>query len=65
MVHLCWQEDSKESQRVKALNWKKIMKSADLRKTGANNPLTQPNRVLLRNSARYEVMKRVYSLSLG
>ena len=63
MVHLCWQEDCKESQRVKALNWKKIMKSADL--TGANNALTQPNRVLLRNSARYEVMKRVYSLSLG
>ena len=41
------------------------MKSADLRGTGANEALTQLNEVLLRNSARYEVMKRVYSLSLG
>ena len=55
----------KRVSRVKALNWKKIMKSADSRGTGANEALTQLNEVLLRNSARYEVMKRVYSLSLG
>ena len=57
----------KRVSRVKALNWKKNHEISRLktRGTGSNEALTQLNEVLLRNSARYEVMKRVYSLSLG